>query len=107
MLARDQSHGVLAVLRLADDVDTRQQAEQHHEALADGGLVVRDDDARAASGHVGILSSTCQPSAAGPRARVAAEQRGALAHADDAEPAAGGREARRACTVRTLSGTPR
>ena len=49
-----QPHRLLAVGRRADDLDARQQAEQHREALADDPLVVGEQHAdRIAGRHAG------------------------------------------------------
>jgi hypothetical protein len=62
----------LAVGGLADYGDSRQGAEQQNQTLADGGLVVRDDDGDrlGASRHAGILRATCQFPAVGPASNV-------------------------------------
>ena len=65
---RDDLDGGLAVFRLAGHGDPLHGAEQQHQALADGGLVVRDDDGYRLRvlGHAGIIRHTRQVPAAGP-----------------------------------------
>ena len=71
-LRRDDLHDGLAVLRLAGHDDAGHGTEQQHQALADGGLVVRDDDGYLfrALGHAGILRYTRQVRPAGPASSV-------------------------------------
>ncbi len=77
--AHDAEH-LLAVGGLADDFDVGLGFEHHLQPGAHERLVVGDDDADAQR-----KPRTNAEAAAGHRARVelAAEQRGALAHADD------------------------
>ncbi len=65
---RDDLDGGLAVFRLAGHGDPGHGAEQQHQALADRGLVVRDDDGYRLRvlGHAGIIRHTRQVPAAGP-----------------------------------------
>ncbi len=72
VLRRDDLDGGLAVLRLAGHGDPGHGAEQQHQALADGGLVVRDDDGYRlwVLGHAGILRHTRQVPAADPASSV-------------------------------------
>ena len=98
-LRRDDLDGGLAVLRLAGHGDPGHGAEQQHQALADGGLVVRDDD-----GYRLRCSRSCRnlqvyppgPSRR-PRLERAAGQRGALPQAGQPGPGAGGGERALAC----------
>src|SRR6185437_8556791 len=64
--------GGLAVLRLGAHRDPGPGAEQQHQALADGGLVVRDDDGYGVGvlGHAGIVRSMRQVPSAGPASSV-------------------------------------
>src|SRR6185369_5846951 len=72
VLRRDGLDGGLAVLRLADHRDPGQGAKQQDQALADGGLVVRDDNAYGVGvlGHAGIVRSIRQAPPAGPASSV-------------------------------------
>jgi hypothetical protein len=69
---RDDLGGGLAILRLVDHGDPGHGAEQQHQALADGGLVVGDDDGYRLRilGHVGIFRHTRQVPSAGPASSV-------------------------------------
>ncbi len=71
-LRRDDLDGGLAVLRLASHGDPGHSAEQQHQALADGRLVVSDDDSYRLRvlGHVGIFRHTRQVPSAGPASSV-------------------------------------
>ena len=65
--ARDREpHRLFAVRRRADDLDARQQVEQHRQPLAHDALVVgKQDPDRIVVGHAGRYSSTRNPSAVG------------------------------------------
>lgn len=64
-----QPHGLVPIGGGPDDLDPRQQPEQHHDALAHHGLIVRHDDTGrcpALLRHTGTFSITTNPSSYGP-----------------------------------------
>src|SRR5271165_2004597 len=69
---RDDLDGGLAVLGLAGHGDPGHGTEQQHQALADGGLVVGDDDGNRLRvlGHAGIFRQIRHVPAAGPASSV-------------------------------------
>ena len=69
--------GFDAVRGGADDLDVVGEPDEHRESLADGALVVGDDDAD----HAGTSSSTRQPVSVGPACMRAAGALEPLAHA--------------------------
>ena len=81
---RAAASACVAVGRLADDRDVRLGVEHHPQSLADELLVVGDDDLDHALSGSGSRAWTAKPpSGRGTACEFAAEQRDALAHADE------------------------